>query len=191
VTGADHSRRERHPLGCVTGRFQPVHDQHLELVALALDECEHVIVAVTNPDPAGWHREPSSTHRHTAAANPFTFYERARLLAAALGARGWAQRTSVVPFDLTRPALWPHYVPDGTRHYVRAYSDWEREKARRFEAAGCAVRLLEGDAAARRTASDIRARMLADDGRWQALVPAATVPLLEQFLAQRSMRVRT
>ena len=37
-------------LGCVTGRFQPVHEQHLELFGIALAECAHQIVAVTNPD---------------------------------------------------------------------------------------------------------------------------------------------
>jgi nicotinamide-nucleotide adenylyltransferase len=178
-----------HPLGCVTGRFQPVHEQHLELAGIALAECEHVIVAVTNPDPGAWHAEPSSAHRHTASANPFTFFERARLLAAALAAQGWTQRTTVVPFDLTQRASWPKYVPAGARQYVRAYSEWEREKARWFESAGYAVTLLAGDEGARRSASEIRARM-ARGGRWQPLVPAATVALLEQFLRERPMQAR-
>jgi nicotinamide-nucleotide adenylyltransferase len=178
-----------HALGCVTGRFQPVHQQHLELVGIALAECAHVLVAVTNPDPGAWHEEPSSSHRHTASANPFTFHERARLLAGALAAHGWTQRTTIVPFDLTRRASWPHYVPPGTRQYVRAYSDWEREKARWFEAAGYAVTLIEGAGRVRRSGSEIRARMAAG-GDWHSLVPAATVPLLEQFLAQRPIGAR-
>jgi nicotinamide-nucleotide adenylyltransferase len=182
--------RERHALGCVTGRFQPVHEQHLALVGIALDECEHVIVAVTNPDPGTWHEEPSSTHRHTASANPFTYYERARLLAAALAARGWTQRTTIVAFDLARRAAWPHYVPAHARQYVRAYGAWEREKAQWFEAAGYGVTLLEGEERERRSASEIRARMQAHDGQWEALVPPATVALLRQFLAQRPMQAR-
>lgn len=170
-------------LGCVTGRFQPVHEQHLELVGRALAECDHLIVAVTNPDPGSRRAEPASAHRHMATANPFTYYERARLLDAALRERGWRERTSVVPFDLTRPALWPHYVPLVARQYVRAYGDWERHKARQLQGAGYAVTLLEGDPAQKRTAGEIRTRMHAGDPAWRARVPVATVALLEAFLA--------
>jgi nicotinamide-nucleotide adenylyltransferase len=180
----------RQALGCVTGRFQPVHAQHLGLVAIALGECEHVIVAITNPDPGTWHQESTSAHRHTPSANPFTFYERARLLAAAFAAEGWTQRTSIVPLELARPASWFHYVPAAARQYVRAYSAWEREKARRLEGAGYAVTLLDGDERERRSAGEIRDRMAAGEAAWERLVPSATIPLLRQFLADRPMQDR-
>src|SRR6185503_2780148 len=82
----------------VTGRFQPVHHQHLELFALALAEHDHLVVAVTNPDSGARHEAATSTHRHTDAANPFTYFERLRLLRAALDGAGLADRASVVPF---------------------------------------------------------------------------------------------
>lgn len=167
-------------LGCVTGRFQPVHDQHLELFEIALADCAHLVVAVTNPDTGARHEEAASPHRHTDAANPFSYFERVRLLEAALQERGFAGRTTIVPFDLTRSALWPQYVPRTARHYVRAYGDWERQKATWLERAGYAVTLLDGDPSSRLSAGDIRAGMRT--GRWRRLVPAATVPLLEEFL---------
>ncbi|HEY3685925.1 MAG TPA: adenylyltransferase/cytidyltransferase family protein [Streptosporangiaceae bacterium] len=176
-------------LGCVTGRFQPVHEQHLELFGIALASCEHLIVAVTNPDTDAYHREPESAHRHTTAANPFTYVERAMLLAAALSGRGMADRATIVPFDLTRPRVWAQYVPESARQFVRAYSDWEREKAVRLRAY-YEVTLLDGEEAGRVSASDIRAAMR-DGADWRGLVPAATVPLLEGLLAARPMRERT
>jgi len=168
------------PLGCVTGRFQPVHAQHLELFEIVMAECEHLVVAVTNPDDAARHEEATSAHRHTAEANPFTYFERVRLLDAAVGDRG---RVTIVPFDLTRAALWPQYVPLSARQYVRAYSGWERQKARWLQDAGYAVTLLDGDPAGRLSADDIRAAMDAGDG-WRALVPAATVVLLAELLGR-------
>lgn len=168
------------PLGCVTGRFQPVHAQHLELFEIVMSECEHLVVAVTNPDDASRHEEAASAHRHTAAANPFTYFERVRLLEAVVGDRG---RVTIVPFDLTRVELWPQYVPLSARQYVRAYSGWERQKARRLEDAGYAVTLLDGDPEGRLSASDIRAAMDAGDG-WRPLVPAATAPLLAELLGR-------
>lgn len=175
-------------LGCVTGRFQPVHHQHLELIEIVLDRCAHVVVAVTNPDTASRHEETTSEHRHTPAANPFSYYERARLLGAALLARGLAERTTVVPFDLTRPALWPEYVPLHARQFVRAYDGWERQKADLLAGGGYPVTVLAGDPASKLSATDVR-RLLAGDG-WQDAVPAVTVPLLRALLAQAPMRER-
>lgn len=179
----------RADLGCVTGRFQPVHDQHLELIGIALAECRHVIVAVTNPDTGARHQEVTSAHRHTAAANPFTYYERSRLLTAALAGAGWAGRTTVVPFDLTRPALWPDYVPLDSRQFVRAFDGWERQKAAALEAGGYPVTLLDGDPAAKRSASTVRA-LLTADGPWRDAVPAGVAPLLAELLAAAPMATR-
>ncbi len=170
-------------LAAVTGRFQPVHDQHLELFAHALREHDELVVAVTNPDTGARREEATSEHRHTDAANPFTYYERLRLLTAALAGAGMADRTVVVPFDLTRPHLWPQYVPRHAQQYVRAYSAWEKDKAAQLEAGGYAVTVLEGDPAAKVDASTIRAGF--DDGSWVAQVPTTIVPVLRALLAAR------
>ncbi len=178
-------------LGCVTGRFQPIHEQHLTLCEIALRECDHLVVALTNPHTEARHEEGSSAHRHTASANPFTYYERVRLIEAAVQERGWSERITLVPFDLTRRELWPQFVPLSARQYVRAYGEWEREKARWFEQAGYAVTLLDGDPASRVSAGDVRARMRAGDCSWQPLVPAATAPLLEELLRRIPIGERT
>lgn len=178
-------------LGCVTGRFQPVHTQHLELFAIALAECDHLIVAITNPDAGARRAEAASTHRHTATANPFTYFERVRLIDAAVDERGWRGRVTIVPFDLAAPVHWPNYAPRSARQFVRAYSEWERQKAARFEAAGYAVTLLEGDTQGRISAGEIRARIGAGEPGWQQQVPATTVPLLDAMNAQRPLAERT
>ena len=178
------------PLGCVTGRFQPVHEQHLELFEKALAECERLVVAVTNPDAASRRFEAASAHRHTPWANPFSYFERARLLEVALRERGLGERATIVPFDLTRPAHWPEYVPVSARQFVRVYGAWEREKVRLLQAEGYGVAVIEGDIARRISASVIRAALQGGYERWHALVPPATVPLLEAMIAERPMRER-
>lgn len=181
-------------LGCVTGRFQPVHGQHLELFEIVLARCQHLIIAVTNPDAAARHPEAASAHRHTQAANPFTYFERAQLLQAALIERGiergLALRATIVPFDLTRPAQWPHYVPLSAQQFVRVFDKWGREKAARLAQAGYGVTLLDGDAAHRQSAADMRASMVGGDDRWRGLAPPGTVPLLMEFLVQAPIRSR-
>lgn len=177
-------------LGCVTGRFQPVHRQHLSLFGIALEHCEHLVVAIANPDSSAWEAEPTSAHRHTQAANPLSYFERARLIEAALHAQGWRDRCTLVPFDIRRPELWPQYVPKHARQFVRAYSDWEREKARRLRDAGYPLDLIEGDVRAKLSASEIRECLRRGDPGWRAMVPAATVPLLEQLQPERFMDTR-
>lgn len=167
-------------LAAVTGRFQPVHHQHLELFALALAEHDHLVVAVTNPDSGARAEAATSAHRHTDAANPFTYFERLRLLRAAFDGAGLGDRTSVVPFDLTRPHLWPEYVPLGARQFVRAYSAWEKDKAGQLADGGYAVTVVDGDPAAKLDAAAIRARFA--DGTWEALVPPATLQILRELL---------
>jgi cytidyltransferase-like protein len=179
-------------LACVTGRFQPVHRQHLELFELALHDADHLVVAITNPDPGARRAELTSAHRHRASANPFTLYERTRLLELALAECGMTAVTTIVPFDLTRPEHWAHYVPVRARQVVRTYGDWEREKVRLLTDGGYEVRVLDGDPADRLSSSDIRAQFDQASGAkgagWAELVPPATVPLLRALLSEHASR---
>jgi nicotinamide-nucleotide adenylyltransferase len=175
-------------LACVTGRFHPVHGQHLELFEIALRGADHLIVAVTNPDLGSRHEEPTSPHRHLGSANPFTYYERVRLLEAALAGAALTSRTTIVPFDLTRGEHWADYVPLHARHLVRAYSDWERHKARLLSDAGYQVSVLEGDPATKLSSSEIRDRI--EHGHpWAELVPSAVIPVLTGLLPGRPARL--
>jgi cytidyltransferase-like protein len=166
--------------GCVavTGRFQPFHNDHLDLVMHALSIADQVLIGVTNADSMPRVTHAASAHRHLDSANPFNFAQRRNLIEAALvAAEVAAQRYRILPFPLDQPALWPAILPLGARQLVRIFSDWEREKLRRFESAGYATVALMGDADHRVSGSDIRAAMRA--GRpWRHWVPAGTRELL-------------
>ncbi|MDP9396661.1 MAG: adenylyltransferase/cytidyltransferase family protein [Actinomycetota bacterium] len=177
-------------LSCVTGRFQPVHHQHVELFARALEAGDVLLVAVTNPDPGGRRHEPHSAHRHEPAANPFTYLERLRMLAATLAGMGATARAAIVPFDLTRPEHWHHYVPLEATQFVGVSGDWEQEKVRRLSAAGYRVVSVAREPAGRMSAAAVR-EAIAAGGHWQDLVPAAAVPVLEVALAERPWPART
>lgn len=178
-------------LVCVTGRFQPVHQDHLALFRVALAAGGRLIVAVTNPDPGARRQEAASEHRHRAHANPFTFLERLELLMAALGAeeelgRDGAAQVRIVPFDLTRPEHWSHYVPLSAVQYVGVHGPWEQDKADRLAAAGYRVVQVPGHhPQPRRSSTAIRAAMRTGPD-WEQLVPAATVPTLRVLLARRT-----
>ena len=169
---------------CVTGRFQPLHHQHMDLFSIALQKSDYLIVAITNPDVGARHDEQTSAHRHTQSANPFTFHERARLITAALETAGMQHRSMIVPFDLTRASHWHEYVPRAATHFVRAYSDWERQKADILRQGGYKVELMEGDNQSRLSASDIRLEIAGEGGSWRTLVAPGTVNLIDEFLRE-------
>lgn len=176
-------------LVCVTGRFQPVHGDHLRLFRTALAAGDRLVVAVTNPDPGSRRAERTSEHRHRADANPFTYYERVELLTAALAGEEWlgperAAGVRIVPFDLARPEHWSHYVPLSAVQYVGVYGPWEREKVRRLAAGGYRVVEVPGEESTRRTASAIRSAVR-DGQDWEHLVPPATVAPLRALIARR------
>lgn len=162
---------------CVTGRFQPIHVEHLRLMHQIAERGEQLIIGITNPRG----RETAaaeSAHRHLAGANPLTFAQRTELIAAALG----DLTHRVIAFDLDAPASWPSLVPLSVIQVVGVKGDWERAKLRRFAAAGYRTRAV----AARDPgccSSAVRAALAAGSSDWKALVPAATIPLLETMLA--------
>lgn len=167
--------------GCVTGRFQPVHEDHLRLIRIALAECARVVVGITSPDPAKLRPEPTSAHRHRLDANPFTYLERLALIVTALGDD---RRVIVAPFDLGEPDTWVHQAPLDTVQYVALNGPWEAEKAQRLRTFGYAVREVEPAGPEPRRATDIREAMRAGEP-WDHLVPEATVPLLHRMIARR------
>lgn len=169
------------PLLAVTGRFQPFHVDHLELVQWALAHAERVCIGITNPVGEQRQAHPASAHRHRADANPWDDAQRAALIRAALAAAAVpVARYDIVPFPLDDPSRWAAILPAGTPQLVRVFSDWEREKLRRFEAAGYPVVALQGDPARRVSATDIRAA-LATGTPWQQWVPPGARELLAEW----------
>jgi nicotinamide-nucleotide adenylyltransferase len=174
----------------VHGRFQPFHAGHLEYCRLARDRGDQLVVGITNFDPALVHPEPASPTRHTRAANPFAYWERALMIRDAFLRDGVpAERFLLVALPIHHPERWPHYVP-GTPadavHLIRVFSPWEEEKVARLETAGLRVEAIRG-VAKRVSASEVRARLAADDG-WEVLVPPGAREWLTRLEAPRRIR---
>lgn len=174
--------------GMVHGRFQPFHCGHLQYALAALARCDHLLVGITNPDPSLIVAEPTDPERHHPAANVFTFFERQRMIRAALAEVGVdAAYVSIVPFPIHHPERWRFYCPVGTTQFVRIFSAWEQEKARRFQEMGWLVEVLEAGAAKQVSGSEVRCKLCAGQG-WEELVPSAVAQVLREIGAVEQMR---
>ena len=116
--------------GMIHGRFQPFHNGHWEYLELAEARCETLLIGITNPDPAQIAEESTSEHRHRAESNPFTYFERLRMIREALNDSSVdAGRVIIIPFPVNLPERWRFYVPRDVVHYVRVFSAWEQTKS--------------------------------------------------------------
>ena len=173
------------PWACVIGRFQPFHRDHLSLTEAVVASGCRLIVAITNAEPS-W-RVPfvEAPHRHTDAANPFTYWQRAELVRAALQPLGVFEDVRITPFPIHEPGLWSSYLPEGAECWVRARGPWESRKLRdlatRFPVRS--VPAVSGEV----SGTSIRRRMGAGDRSWTLDVPPEVAALIETWMADGSL----
>ncbi len=120
-------------------------------------------------------------HRHLSESNPFTYFQRAEMIAQCLSDCGLdLSKISIVPFHLFRPDLWKYYLPkpESTVQFVRIFSAWEEKKIALFESHGFRVTILDRNAPKNIEARQVR-KLLIEDGDWQSLVPPGTARVIQ------------
>lgn len=169
--------------GVIHGRFQILHNDHLKYLLAGKERCRTLVVGITNPDPMLTRKEKSAPMRDDPIANPLTYYERQVLVRAALKECGTAQNEiSVVPFPISFPDLYKHYVPMDAVFFLTIYDDWGRKKRDTFQAMGLNTHVLWELPIVEKgiSATDIRTRMI-DSDPWTHLVPRSVASLLEEW----------
>ena len=173
----------------VHGRFQPFHDEHRDYVEWAArdHDGDRVIVGITNADAAHTAETGVDPDRHRPQNNPFTYYERCRMIQATLDEAALGCAVSVVPFPINRPELWDAYAPGSAVHYVNVLEPWHERKVELLETEGRTVEHKRGT----RTISgtEIRRNMAAGDP-WADRVPDAVAAYIRDHdLTERVRRL--
>lgn len=179
-----------HHHGMIHGRFQPFHNGHWEYTRAALVRCDSLIIGITNPDPSLIVPESTDGERHLPEANPFTFFERLRMIQSTLTeAQVSLTRVAIVPFPIHHPERWRHYCPLDTLQFVRLFSAWGQEKLQRLRDNGWRVEILDEEVEKEVSGSEVRRRMRDGQG-WEGLVPPAAVRVLKEIGAVERVRNR-
>jgi phosphopantetheine adenylyltransferase len=132
-------------IGCVHGRFQPFHNEHLEYVGRAYELCRLLYIGITHSIPGVGGITEAAPHRHTCEANPFSFTERMELILASLEDVGYdLSRVRVVPFPVENPSLIGNYVPSRAVHLLSPCDEWQIEKYHNLLLAGFSVQWVIG-----------------------------------------------
>jgi nicotinamide-nucleotide adenylyltransferase/phosphinothricin biosynthesis protein PhpF len=180
VSARTVDRPTRHPVAVIHGRFQPLHLGHLEYLLAGADRCDTLVVGLTNPDPSQIADEPTDPTRGSAAANPWTYYERYLMVEAALAATGVpADRVRIVPFPHSFPARLRFYAPPDACYLLTIYDEWGEAKLDRFRALGLTTEVMWRRVAKPVSGRRVRAAIAAGDN-WEALVPPAVAAVLKE-----------
>ena len=167
-------------VACFTGRFQPFHVQHLEVLSALSQNFERIIIGVTNPDLENLQAHSASAHRHTDDANPFSYETRVEIIQDSIsGIQKMALsdvQVDIVPFDLANPDSWN--VPSQTVFAVRIFSPWEASKLTLFTDQGFETLQLPAPDS-KLSASDIRLSLIANDNNWQSLVAPSAIETIQ------------
>lgn len=167
--------------GVIHGRFQVLHNDHLIYLLAGKEECRHLVVGITNPDPTLTRDDPSDPHRSLPVSNPLTYYERYLLVKAALLEAGVGfDAFSVVPFPINLPDLYRHYVPLHATFFLTIYDSWGERKFDHFRSLGLATHVLWRRSPESKGLSGalIREKMVSGEA-WEHLVPVSTARLMK------------
>lgn len=172
-------------VGMVHGRFQPFHLGHLEYCLEAAERCSWLVVGLTNPDPERTQSEPADPDRGSPDANRFPYHVRCRMVRDALLDAGLAAGAfMIVPFPISEPHLWSHYVPPTAVHFLRVHSSWGDVKLARIRETGYRAVDLSGGRSKQVSGTEVRRRLDTSQG-WEELVPPAVVPLVRAAVSSR------
>ena len=190
VTTSRPDKIFQYDTGVIHGRFQILHNDHLRYLLAGKELCAHLVVGITNPDPALIEEEPADTNRGTPLANPLTYYERYQIIRAALVESGVAmEEFSIVPLPISRPDRYRHFVPLDAVYFLSIYDDWGRRKKQYFESIGLNVyvlwEVLPKDKGL--SGSDIRMKM-AQGHPWEDAVPRSVAVLLKSWKISERLR---
>jgi nicotinamide-nucleotide adenylyltransferase len=121
----------------------------------------------------------ASKHRHTDAANPFSYESRVRIIKDSISdlSEFNSVEIEIIPFDLTKPNSWA--VPSETIFALRIFSPWEASKLDLFTGQGFEVLELPAPAT-KISASDIREALTTNDSTWHSHVAPGAISTIQQ-----------
>jgi len=132
-----------HDTGVIHGRFQVLHNDHMKYLMAGKARCSHLIVGITNPDPALTRADATNPERSDPESNPLTYFERYVCLRDALLEEAVPyQDFSIVPLPINYPELVRYYVPRDAAFFLTIYDDWGRKKRQMLERTGFRTELM-------------------------------------------------
>lgn len=161
------SRHDFTEYSLIIGRFQPLHNGHMEVIRKCATESENLTIGIGS---AQYSHEPG---------NPFTAGERYLMIEDALKDENIDNYCIVPVEDLNRYSVWVSHVESMSPPFSRVYSNNPFTR-RLFEEAGYELKdspLYSRDVY---SGTEVRFRMV-NDLDWRSLVPVAVADVIDDI----------
>ena len=166
--------------GCIHGRFQPFHNEHLDYALEAFERCIFLWIGLTESFQEE-HGMEGPAHRLTPTANPLSYHERQFMITRTLVCEGIEpERFAFVPFPVRTPELLRQFLALPTTCFLTINDDWNRQKRQLLQSAGYPVEVLY-ERPKGIEAADIRALLIAGNDFWRELVPTSVASYLDEI----------
>jgi len=163
------------PEASAHGRFQPLHNGHMEYLLEAKRRCRFLWVGITAVDPIAAQRA-RGTAREQPWNNPLSYFERVVIIRGALIDAGLLpSEFACVPFPIEFPETLSNYVPTALPCLTTICEEWNRQKIRLLESLGYSVTVLYERSSKEISGHQIRESVQAGLNSWETKVPPATV----------------
>ena len=169
------------PVGVIHGRFQMLHNGHMEYLLAGKERCDYLIIGISNPDASLMKFSDANPHRSATGANPLTFQERFQMIKGAMLEAGVPREEfDIVPFPINFPELIFNYVPKDAKFYMTIYDEWSEEKKRSLEGLGCDVEVMWRRSNDEKEISGTEVReAIVSGAEWKHLVPKSVCDYVE------------
>ena len=161
------SRNDYSGYSLVVGRFQPLHQGHMDVIRKCASESEHLVIGIGSAQSS---HDPN---------DPFTAGERYLMINNSLEDEG-IRNYSIVPMeDLNRYSVWVAHVVSRAPPFKRVYTNNPLTK-RLFEESGFEVRNSPLYNRSIYSGTEIRRRIVQDE-EWRSLVPKAVAEVIDDI----------
>ena len=163
-------------VGIVSGRFQPLHNGHMDYLLAAKKQCQLLVIGITCPDSGLAADGSPDLNRVKPLSNPLNYWERLVMVRDSLLEAGIARSEfEIVPFPMSYDETLLYNAPEHARYYVTIFDEWSKHKLSKIEMLGFDVEILWEQLDKERdvTATKIRTSIIDDTNDWKAMVPRA------------------
>ncbi|EOK5945626.1 TPA: hypothetical protein ACPVZ2_000745 [Vibrio parahaemolyticus] len=178
-------------IGCAHGRFQPLHNEHLDYLISAMESCEHLVIGITQPDIENLSSVHNNTKRTNLQSNPLTYNERVEMLTLVFNSLGIdCRKYSFVRFYIDEPdRLFSEKISKDWVFFTTIREEWNKKKISLLQELNLNVIVLYEDYSSDRiTSTAIRKKIMVGDQSWKVLVPEACSIYLEKISFHKRLR---
>lgn len=171
--------------GSIHGRFQPFHNGHLAYALAALKAVDTLYVGLTRVLTEPGIGGEIAPHRLQKESNPLNYFERSRVIRAALISAGVSEsRFQIGPFPMEEPGRIPEFWPLSYPCYTTIVDDWNWRKIEELERLGYQVIVLQDVVTENlkvTSGTEIRRLIRSNNSSWTNFVPEGTKRIIEEY----------